>query len=122
MEPMAAAATTTPPAFSANVCELTGMARDLPANRLGGGRQWSEELDHVVAVARASHGRKLIEDLAAVTRLGQARIQDGQDPAVGGRAAPPSRALGQQRGGARQVDEAKVLRSGPLAPSLHQRL
>src|SRR4051812_34680366 len=122
MEPMAAAATTAAPAVSARVCELTGMARDLPANRLGRGRQRSEELDHVVAIARASHGRKLIEDLAAVTGFGQPRIEDGHDAAVGRRADQPPRALRQERGRTRQVDEAEGLRSGSLATGLHQRL
>src|SRR3954465_15864727 len=116
MEPMAAAATTTAPADRARVCELTGMARDLPANRLGGGRQRSEELDHVVAVARASHGGKLIEDLAAVPGLGHPRVEDGHDAAVGRRADEPPRALGQQGGRTRQVDEAEGLRPRPLAP------
>ena len=70
-------------------------------------------------------GGRLASQERAVARRRQPRVEDGDDPAVGGGADQASRALGQQQGGVGGGDlhEAVVtLAVGRALPGAHQRV
>src|SRR5690606_23453312 len=73
-------------------------------------------------VLRAPHRREGVDDLPPVASGGQAGVQHGDDAAVLGRADEPSGALGEERRGPRQVDQAERRGPGPLSAGLQQRL
>src|SRR3954452_21593547 len=103
MAPMRPAPTTTAPAVRASCCEVTGPATS-GGRRGGRGLERCEELHHVGAIARPPHGRNEVEDLSAVAGFGQALVEYGHHASIGRRTDEPAGALGQQGGGARQVD------------------
>src|SRR5580692_4693215 len=82
----------------------------------------AEERLHLGPVHRAPHRRQPLEQHAAIGRRRQPRVEHRDHALVLCRADEPPGALGQQRGGPRQVDEREGAGAGPVAPRLEQRV
>ena len=89
----------------------------------GGGAALAErgqEVDHVVPVAGAAHGRQGPDQVPAVAGRGQAGVEHGHHTAVAGRADESPGALSQQGGGPGQVDQAEGGTAETFPPGLQE--
>ena len=90
----------------ASVTSRVGWAQSAVADRLEGAAG-------LVAVLGAAHRGEGVDEVPAVAGLGEAGVEHGDDAAVGGGADQAAGALGEEGGGAGEVDEAEGRRSRP---------